>query len=87
MSALEQGVLVRVVAPTLSNGAPNPMFGRTGVVLEVRPAMPHPIRVRVAGRAVMFASVELERVLLTVVEQDEVDIEQDVHADETAVPA
>lgn len=30
---------------------------------------------------------ELERVLLAVVEQDEVDTEQDVHADETAVPA
>jgi hypothetical protein len=70
--ALERGVLVRVVAATLSNGAPHPMLGRTGVVLEVRAKVPYPVRVHLdgqpgrPGRTVMLAAAELERVILAV---------------------
>lgn len=62
MIALERGAGVRVVAETLANGAPHPYAGRTGVVLEVRDIGLYPVRVQVAGRAVMFAADELERV-------------------------
>lgn len=76
MRALERGVLVRVVAQTLSNGAAHPMYGQTGVVLEVRAGVPHPVRVRLderpdrPGRTVMLAHDELERVLLTDIVDD-----------------
>jgi hypothetical protein len=53
------GAEVRVVATTLANGAPHPMLGRTGVVLEVRDIGPHPVRVSIGGRPVMFAAAEL----------------------------
>lgn len=73
MSAgIERGVLVRVVAQTLANGAPHPMLGRTGVVLEVRAKVPYPVRVHLVGqpgwpgRTVMLAPDELERVVLAV---------------------
>lgn len=59
---LERGNVVCVIAERLSNGAPNPYFGRTGVVSEVRPLEQQwPVRVQVAGRAVMFALAELMR--------------------------
>ncbi|WP_285103888.1 hypothetical protein [Promicromonospora sp. MEB111] len=61
MSALERGDVVRVVAETLANGAPHPHHGKAGVVLEVRGAGLYPVRVQVAGRAVMFAVDELQR--------------------------
>lgn len=62
MSAqLEAGAEVRVVATTLGNGAPHPMLGRVGVVLEVRTVGRHPVRVDVDGRPVMFAAAELAR--------------------------
>ncbi|MEV0890323.1 hypothetical protein [Promicromonospora sp. NPDC050262] len=57
----ERGDDVRVVAATLANGAPHPHHGKAGVVLEVRDAGLYPVRVQVAGRAVMFAADELER--------------------------
>lgn len=69
-----RGDVVRVAAQELSNGAPHPMHGRTGVVLEVRAKVPHPVRVHLAGqpglpaRTVMLAHNELERVILTVAE-------------------
>jgi hypothetical protein len=90
MSALERGAVVRVVARTLSNGAPHPMLGRTGVVLEVRAKVPHPVRVHLAGRpgwpgrTVMLAPHELERVVLAV---PDVDVDVDVGDGRTAVPA
>lgn len=59
MIGLGRGVVVRVVAETLANGAPHPHHGRAGVVLELRDAGPHPVRVQVAGRAVWFAVDEL----------------------------
>lgn len=59
MIALERNDVVSVVAETLSNGAPHPYYGRTGVVLEVRDAGPAPVRVQVGGRAVQFAADEL----------------------------
>lgn len=62
MIPLERGDDVRVVAVTLSNGAPHPHHGKAGVVLEVRDAGRHPVRVQVSGRAVMFAADELARV-------------------------
>jgi ribosomal protein L21E len=55
----EVGAEVRVVATTLANGAPHPMLGRTGVVLEVRDFGPYPVRVAIGGRPVMFAAAEL----------------------------
>lgn len=62
---LERGDGVRVVAATLGNGAPHPYAGRAGVVLEVRDAGMHPVRVRLdgqlGGRPVMFAAGELVR--------------------------
>lgn len=61
MSAFERDDVVRVVAATLGNGAPHPYAGRTGVVLEVRDAGLHPVRVQIGGRAVQFAAAELER--------------------------
>jgi hypothetical protein len=67
---------VRVVAQTLSNGAAHPMLGRTGVVLEVRAKVPHPVRVYLVGRpgypgrTVMLAHDELERVVLAVTDVD-----------------
>lgn len=62
MSAqLEADDVVRVVAVKLANGAPHPMRGRAGVVLEVRDVGRHPVRVLVDGRPVMFAADELER--------------------------
>lgn len=60
MSALEADDVVRVVAVKLANGAPHPMRGRTGVVLEVRDAGRCPVRVLVDGRTVMFSADELE---------------------------
>ena len=60
-TVLAAGETVRVVATTLSNGAPHPFVGRTGLVDEIRPRGPHPVRVLVDGRAVMFAVDELER--------------------------
>lgn len=75
MSArLKRDDAVLVVAETLANGAPHPMHGRTGVVLEVRAAVAHPVRVHLDGRSgrpgrtVMLAHDELERVVLTVVD-------------------
>lgn len=59
MIALERNVAVRVVAETLSNGAPHPYAGRVGVVLEVRDVGLFPVRVQVGGRPVMFAVDEL----------------------------
>lgn len=62
MSAqLEADDDVRVVAVKLANGAPHPMRGRAGVVLEVRDVGRYPVRVLVDGRPVMFAADELER--------------------------
>lgn len=62
MSAqLAAGQDVLVVAERLSNGAPHPMFGHVGVVLEVRAAGRYPVRVLVDGRPIMFAVDELER--------------------------
>jgi ribosomal protein L21E len=58
---LEADDVVRVVAPALANGAPHPMFGRVGVVLEVRDIGRYPVRVSVDGRPVMFAAAELAR--------------------------
>jgi hypothetical protein len=58
---LEAGETVRVVALVLGNGAPHPMLGRVGVVLEVRDVGRHPVRVFVDGRPVMFAAAELAR--------------------------
>ena len=62
MSAqLVAGETVRVVAELLANGAPHPFTGRTGLVDEVRAIGQYRVRVLVDGRAVMFASAELER--------------------------
>lgn len=59
---LRAGDAVRVVAETLANGAPHPYHGQTGVVLEVRDVgLNFPVRVEIAGRAVMFARKELAR--------------------------
>lgn len=61
MIALRRNDVVSVVAETLANGAPHPHHGKVGVVLELRDAGPHPVRVQVGGRAVWFAVDELER--------------------------
>jgi hypothetical protein len=59
---LEADDVVRVVAVKLANGAPHPMRGRAGVVLEVRDVGRFPVRVLVDGRPVMFSADELEHV-------------------------
>jgi hypothetical protein len=76
MSVVTLGALVRVVARTLSNGAPHPFAGRTGVVLEVHARGPYPLRGHLGGRpgrpgrTVMLAHDELERVVLAITEPD-----------------
>lgn len=57
---LAAGEDVIVVAERLTNGAPHPMFGHLGVVIEVR-AGRFPVRVLVDGRPIMFAVDELAR--------------------------
>ena len=57
---LERDDVVRVVAETLSNGAPHPHHGRTGVVLDVKAGGQYPVLVQVVGRKVRFAADELE---------------------------
>lgn len=59
MTALEPDDVVRIIAVTLANGAPHPMLGKVGIVLEVRDIGQHPVRVLVDGRPVMFAADEL----------------------------